>query len=86
MCYTDFVANRNITLSLPEELLREAKIHAAEQDSTVNAFVRELLQEVLSRESRVRTAAGRFLALAGKAACSRVDPASIRREELYERR
>lgn len=85
MWYTYFVANRNLTLSLPEELVRRAKIHAAEHDSTVNAFVRELLQEVLSRDSRVRAAAARFLSLAGNPA-SPVDPASIRRDELYERR
>ena len=52
----------------------------------MNALVRELLQEVLSRDSRVRAAAARFLSLAGNAACSPVDPASIRRDELYERR
>lgn len=84
--YTYSVANRNITLSLPTELVRKAKIYAAEHDTTVNAFVRELLQDVLSRESRVRAAADRFLAHAGQAACSDVDPGSIRREELHERR
>jgi plasmid stability protein len=77
---------RNITLSLPRDLIRQAKIHAAELDMTVNAFVRELLQEALSRESRNRDAAARLLALAEQGLCFNADLRSIRREDIYERR
>jgi plasmid stability protein len=80
------VANRNITLSLPEELVRKAKVYVAERDSTVNAFVRELLQEALSREDRGRKAAERLMELARAGPYSEVDPGSIRREDLYDRR
>jgi len=80
------VETRNITFSLPADLIRNAKIYAAGHDTTVNALVRELLTEALSRESRERAAAERLLALANRGPHSAVNPASIRREDLYERR
>ena len=77
---------RNITFSLPVNLLQQARIYAAEHDITVNALVRELLQEALNREGRARAATDRLLALAGRGPYFTADPGSIRREELYERR
>jgi hypothetical protein len=35
---------RNITLSLPDDLTRKAKVHAAQRNSTVNTLVRKLLE------------------------------------------
>jgi len=77
---------RNITFSLPAELVRQAKVYAAEHDTTVNALVRELLQEALMRQGRARVAAVRLLALADQGPYFTTDPSSIPREELYERR
>lgn len=77
---------RNITLSLPVDLVRRAKVYAAENDTTINTLVRELLQEALIREGRARAAANRLLALADQGPYFATDPGSIRREELYERR
>jgi len=77
---------RNITFSLPADLIRKAKIYAAAHDTTINAFVRELLQEALSCESRARGAANRLLALAERGPYFTADPGSVRREELHERR
>lgn len=37
------MANRNVTLSLPEELFRRAKVFAAEHDTSVSALVADLL-------------------------------------------
>jgi len=74
-----------VTFHLPVDLLREAKVYAAEHDTTVNAIVRELLQEKLAAEARARAAAERFLQLAKRGPYSSVDPGSIRREELHER-
>ena len=34
---------KNITLAIDEEVLRAARIYAAEHDTTVNALVREYL-------------------------------------------
>ncbi len=76
---------RNITFSLPPELIKEAKIYAAERDKTVNSLVRELLEEELARSSRARLAAERVLNLAINGPQSDVNPASIQRGDLYER-
>ena len=80
-----YVLSRNLTLNLPADLIRQAKIHAAEHDTTVNALVRELLQEALTRDGRARAAADRLLALADRGPYFTADPGSIRREELHER-
>lgn len=77
---------RNITLSLPADLVRLAKVYAAEHDTSINSIVRELLQEKLTREGRIRAAADRLLALADRGPYFTADPGSIRREELHERR
>ena len=79
------VENRNITFSLPAELVRQAKVYAAEHDTTVNAIVRELLREKVSAEARFKAAAHRFLRIAEDGPYSSVDPGSVRREELYDR-
>jgi plasmid stability protein len=78
------VETRNITFHLPADLVRQAKIYAAEHDTSVTALVRELLEQKLGREARIRSAAERLLALAEQGPYSSVDPGSIRREELYE--
>jgi plasmid stability protein len=85
MRYTYLVESRNITFSLPVDLVRQAKVYAAEHDTTINALVRELLREALIREGRARLAADRLLALADRGPYFTTDPASIRREDLYER-
>ncbi len=80
------MAARNITFNLPADLIREAKIYAAQHDTTVNALVRELLEEKVNARARARAAAERFLQLAAEGPYSDVDPGTIRREELYERK
>jgi plasmid stability protein len=78
-------ASRNITFNLPADLLQQAKVFAAQHDTTVNALVRELLQEKLSREQRTLAAADRLLALASEGPYFTAEPSSFRREELHER-
>lgn len=78
--------SRNITFSLPAELIRGARIYAAERDKTLNGVVRDLLEEALLRENRARVAADRLLALAERGPYFTADPGKIRREELHERR
>lgn len=39
------MASRNITLSLPDDLVRRAKVLAAQRDSSVSDVVRELLEQ-----------------------------------------
>jgi plasmid stability protein len=80
------MVKRNITLSLPADLIRQAKIYAAEHDITVNALIRELLEGKLSETERARAAGKAFLEIARCGPNSPVDPGSIRREEIYEER
>ena len=74
-----------MTFHLPVDLLRQAKIYAAQNDTTVNAIVRELLQQKLAGEAKAKAAAERFLQLAERGPHSSVSPESIQREELYDR-
>jgi hypothetical protein len=79
------VANRNITFSLPGDLVRQAKVYAAQHDTTMNALVKEVLEEKLGQEDRARAATKRLLEIARNGVSSPVDPSSIRREEIYDR-
>jgi hypothetical protein len=67
------------------ELVRAARIFAAQRDTTLNALLREMLQEKLDKEGRMRAAIERMLDIADHGPWSHVDPGSFRREELYER-
>jgi hypothetical protein len=80
------VETRNITFSLPTELIRSAKVYVAEHDTTINALVRELLEEKLDRDRRTRDAIRRLLEIAERGPFFDIDPSSISRDELHERR
>ncbi len=74
-------------ISLPAALVRRARIFAAEHDTTLNALVRELLQDRLNREGRMRRAVELLmLEISENGPRSHVDPKSFRREELQEPR
>lgn len=53
---------RNITLSLPEETLREVKVLAARRGTSVSALLSETLADLLARESGYAAAMERNLA------------------------
>jgi hypothetical protein len=38
---------RNVTLSLPEDLVRRAKVYAAERETSMSALVTSLLRELV---------------------------------------
>jgi hypothetical protein len=81
------VKTRKITLSLPVELVQQAEVYAAEHNTTLNTLVRELLEEKLSAQARAKAAAERLLQLSKEGRLlSPIDPSTIRREELYERK
>ncbi len=46
----------NITLSVPDEILDEARVFAAERKTTVNALVRNYLISVTSQKKRAKEA------------------------------
>ena len=42
---------KNITLSLPEQLLKEARKYAARQNTSLNAMIREFLKNRINQPS-----------------------------------
>ena len=76
---------RNLTVNLPAELIRQAKIYAAENSTTLNRVVRELLEETVQRRKREKEAVHRLIELAKQGPYSDIDPSSIKRENIYER-
>lgn len=75
---------KNITLSIDEGTLREARKYAAERNTTVNAMVREFLTDVAGREARVKEAVKRLAALSEEANL-KVGSRSWTRDDLHER-
>jgi hypothetical protein len=57
------VANQNITLSLPEEDLREARVLAARRGTSVSQLLARMLRETVERETGYDKAKERSLAL-----------------------
>jgi len=60
-CYTDLVAN--LTIAVDEDVLKRARVRAAEQGTSVNAVLREQLIRFADPAAGERAADG-FLALA----------------------
>ncbi len=52
---------RNVTLSLPEDTLRQIKIIAAQRDTSISALLREQLEQLIDQETGYHQAEERFL-------------------------
>ncbi len=52
---------RNVTISLPEDIARQARVWAAEQDTSVSQFLGQMLTERLRGEHGYARAEARFL-------------------------
>lgn len=80
------MATRNITLALPEELLKEAKIIAAKRETSVSALLRERLEELVREESGYAAAMrGALDALERGYDLGTHGEATWTRDELHER-
>jgi hypothetical protein len=55
------VKTKNVTLSLPEPLMRRFKVFAAEKDKSMSALMAELLETAIDSDSAHQAAARRFL-------------------------
>lgn len=75
---------RNVTLALDEATVREARRIAAERSTSLNAMIREFLQELTERESRAAQARRRIVELCRESAAE-VGDRSWTRDELHER-
>jgi hypothetical protein len=80
------MANRNITLSLPEEGLKRAKIVALQRGTSLSQLLTRLIKELADQETGYALAKARSLALLEEGQDLGTD-GEIRwsREELHER-
>lgn len=75
---------KNVTLALDEATLREARRIAAGRSTTLNALIREFLQQLTERESRASKARRRIERLC-RESTAEVGGRKWTREELHER-
>ncbi len=74
----------NVTIAIEAGLLRRARIKALEEGTSLNAVLRERVEEYVSRASPAKAAKQTFLRLA-EASKARGDR-RISREEMHDRR
>jgi len=74
----------NLTITVPEDLLRRARIRALEQGTSVNAVLREYLAAYGGAQESTRRAVGTILELS-KRAGSRRGRKRWTRDDLHER-
>ena len=80
------MATRNITLALPEEMLREVKVIAAKRGTSVSAMLREKLKALVTDESDYEVARREFMDVANKGfELGTHGKANWTRDELHER-
>jgi len=82
--YTYPVFMKNVTIALNDSLLREARRIAADRSTSLNAMIREFLEELSQRESRAVKARRRIVELCRESQ-ARVGPRTWSRDELHER-
>ncbi len=75
---------KNITLSVDERVLHEARVYAAKRGTSVNALVRGYLDDVVSREDRIRHALERIRELSEQST-ARIGPRTWTRDDLHAR-
>jgi hypothetical protein len=76
------VARRNLTVQLDEEVIRQARILAAERGTSVSGLVARELEQLVARNARYEEAMRRAIELMDES-----EPRggrNWRREELYE--
>jgi hypothetical protein len=75
----------NLTLSIEDETLHEARKYALEHRTTVNQLVREYLSGLSGLQERRRIARERLLEMM-KRGLVELGPITWKREDLYERK
>jgi hypothetical protein len=75
---------KNLTLSLDEPLLRQARQVAAARGTSLNAMIREYLREVTERESGTEHARRRIVDMC-RSMQAEVGARSWTRDDLHER-
>jgi hypothetical protein len=76
---------QNVTLSLPKDVLKKAKILAIEQDSSLSGLMSRLLEELVSKKDTYYQAREHHLAVFEKLDLGTGGHISWSREDLHER-
>mgnify|MGYP002736163051 CR=1 FL=1 len=79
------MATRNITLSLPDDLVRRAKVLAAQQDTSVSALVADLLRQATNQGSTYDSIWSEEERLMAEGVGLKVGEVTWSRDELHER-
>jgi hypothetical protein len=75
---------KNITLSVDEKVLAAARRYAAVRDSSVNALVREFLEQIARADDRARKARSRIAELSRRSP-ARLGAVTWKRDDLHDR-
>lgn len=76
----------NLTITVDEGTLKRARMRALEEDTSVNAVLREYLEDYADRRQERREAGRRILEAARNSRASSRGRGLPKREELYEER
>lgn len=76
----------NLTITVDEGMLKRARMRELEEDTSVNAVLREYLEEYAGRRRERREAGRRLLELTKNSGMSSEGKGLPRREELYDRK
>ena len=74
----------NLTITIDDEVLKRARVRATEQGTSVNAVVREYLEQYAGSRSAQEQAVAKLLALS-KQTTSKRGRRAWSRDELHER-
>lgn len=77
---------RNITLAVDEDLLKKAKIVAAQRGKSLNALVRDCLLELTASDDRAELARRRLLELIDESTGDMGPDDKLNHDALYEHR
>lgn len=75
---------KNLTLSVPEQVLERFRLFAAQRKTSVNALLRKFMEDSVCLEERRRAAIERMLELGAKTDAT-IDMRQWDREAGYER-
>lgn len=78
------ITKRNLTLNLPSDLIREAKVRAAERNMSLNAWIQEAIDHTM-RFKRSYIASGQKILEAAEKRVLKMPKKKLTRAELYER-
>ena len=82
--HTYTVLMKNVTIALDEVTIREARRIALERSTSLNAMIREFLEELTVRESRSGAARERIVKLSRESRAE-VGERNWKRDDLHER-